>query len=294
MWNWIYLFHIPLFAFVSGRFSHDYNNIKFWYKIAHLFETYLFFQLLFSIDLLIDGKLGGAFFTIPYLHLWYLISLIMWRLLLFYTPKHILVNRLKIVIISFSISLLSGYIPISMQFSFQRTLTFLPFFVLGYYSIEYDFQKYLNRIPYMFAMCILFTPLFIMRFWGIHIPGPVLWGAVPYWNGDWIQFQYTIIDFTWRLFFLLSAIILGAMFIRIVPKSSNIGRWGRATLFVFVYHMFFINILNDLINRDCIISTSFLLFLYAVTVIFVLLFLSRSKILKMGLNPISSIISAFR
>lgn len=293
MWKWIYLFHIPLFVFVSGRFSHTSDNIRFWNKIVHLFETYLFFQLLFSIDLLIDGNLGGAFLTTPYLHLWYLLSLIMWRLLLFYTPKYILVNRLRIVIISFFISLLAGYIPIGMQFSLQRTLTFLPFFVLGYYSVEFDFLKYLNRIPYMLAMGILFAPFLIMYLGVIHIPGPVLWGAVPYWSGDRIQFQYTIIDLTWRLFFLLSAIILSIMFIRIVPKSSNIGRWGRTTLFVFVYHMFLINILNDLINRNCILSTNTLLFLYAVAIILVLLFLSRSKIINMSLNPISSIISVF-
>lgn len=138
-YEWIFSFHMPLFVFISGYFTKTGNNEKFVQGILKLGETYVVFTLIHvSISLFILGK-GVNFINVllvPRWTLWYLLSLIWWRLILYITPFSIRNNHLLLVVISVVLCLVMGWVPIGPIFSFHRTFSFLPFFVLGYVAAQ--------------------------------------------------------------------------------------------------------------------------------------------------------------
>ena len=77
-----------------------------------------------------------------------------------YPPPCWLYYKKKYVIISaFLISIIGGFVPIGHPFEFQRTLVFLPFFVLGYYSKDINITEIINKIPLLVAIaffCVVF------------------------------------------------------------------------------------------------------------------------------------------
>lgn len=83
IFNFIYLFHMPLFVFVSGRFSQMRDKTKYRKSFLRLLETLIIFQLA-AIFLFGDFSLG--WFAGPWFHLWYLLSLIFWRLVIYIYP----------------------------------------------------------------------------------------------------------------------------------------------------------------------------------------------------------------
>ena len=76
LWNWICLFTMPLFVFISGYFSRKKDN-DFWPSIWKLLEPLIIFHiigLLFYVDSLSIRKILSPWFA-----LWYLLSLIYWK-----------------------------------------------------------------------------------------------------------------------------------------------------------------------------------------------------------------------
>ena len=45
MWNWIYIFHMPLFVFISGYFSRKKDMIEFWISICKIIEPLIIFHI---------------------------------------------------------------------------------------------------------------------------------------------------------------------------------------------------------------------------------------------------------
>lgn len=73
LYNTIYSFHMPLFIFISGYFSRKYDdNSLFYRKILGLVETYLTFQLVFSIPSILSGNIWTVIVR-PWWVLWYLL-----------------------------------------------------------------------------------------------------------------------------------------------------------------------------------------------------------------------------
>ena len=149
LYSCIYLFHMPLFIFISGFFSkRDEDKMQFWKNELRLTETLLIFHvasILFKV--LVYGK-GIALndIVIPGFGSWYLLSLIYWRAILQLTP-HSIVNSKWIVPICIAISLIGGFVPMGGAFSIQRTFTFLPFFILGYLTKERNWMEKIRISP---------------------------------------------------------------------------------------------------------------------------------------------------
>lgn len=138
MWQYriIYSVHIPLFAFVSGVFLKEKRVCFAQFKKALLYYT--FFQLLsMTVIKIVQGTVAP--FTIPYWHLWYLLSLSCWALLclaLETTEKYLQGYRKKaiLIIISIGIACIVGNIEgINRTFSLSRTIAFLPYVLMGKY-----------------------------------------------------------------------------------------------------------------------------------------------------------------
>ena len=156
VFNYIYLFHMPLFILISGYFSKktDFNTFK--KKILSLLEIYAVVQALYIISsIILQGKSYGlSILYIPNAAAWYLLSLICWRIILQAIPtKHLLSKYL--LYLSLLICILSGYLPINNnELSILRTFTFLPFFFYGY-AIKNKIVQIDNKFPLWISYCML-------------------------------------------------------------------------------------------------------------------------------------------
>ena len=56
MYNFIYSFHMPLFVFISGRFSHIRDVDKYKRGLLRILETYIVFQLIRSFMPILYGR----------------------------------------------------------------------------------------------------------------------------------------------------------------------------------------------------------------------------------------------
>ncbi len=140
----IYLFHMPVFVFVSGYFSKNVDKSRS-KAFRNFFVPYLIFNTIWGLVSL--PYVGSFSILTPGWSLWYLMSMFFWRISL----KDIVRVR-YILPISFVIGTIVG---LSSEFdnvlSLSRTLFFLPFFLAGYYTTEAKLlnlrdKRYLGKI----------------------------------------------------------------------------------------------------------------------------------------------------
>ncbi len=298
IYNLIYFFHMPLFIFISGRFSHIRDIKKYKRGIIRLAETYVVFQILRTIASVLfeNAELSWDCLIIPNWILWYIQVLIFWRLMVCFAylrlgQSWIQLHCRKIVVASFGISLLAGFIPIGEEFSIQRTLSFLPFFVMGYYSVDFDIRKTINRIPVVVPIVVFIVSFGIL--YKLHLNlDYVHHCSFPYWAED--NFQ-TMLRLGLRCLFFVIAIILSSLVMRLVPSSPLLAGWGSATMFIYIYHSFALReVLFPLIVSSAIMQHPLILIIHAVYITAILLMLSYSKYLNILINPISYFFSKKR
>lgn len=126
----IYSFHMPLFAFISGRFSHGgaLTSREARGILTHIVLPLVIFQCVWT--LFAWWRLGvlQIDFVTPRWILWFLLSLALWRLTL---PLFALMRHPFLV--SVMVACIAGYSPgVGTIAATSRTLVFLPFFVAGW------------------------------------------------------------------------------------------------------------------------------------------------------------------
>lgn len=130
MYNFIYLFHMPLFVFVSGRFSVMKERTAYRNGIVRLLETVLLAQIVW-VPMVLGLKVetsSAKLILSPYWMYWYLLSLALWRMLIYLLPGRLLERPGLMLTASVAVSLVGGFVPVGHEFSLQRTLALLPFF----------------------------------------------------------------------------------------------------------------------------------------------------------------------
>ncbi|UGB37355.1 acyltransferase family protein [Frateuria soli] len=131
MYRFLYLFHMPAFAFLSGAVARTEVDLKLLKRIAfQLLLPYLLFQALYALAAQAPGwpDAGPTGVTTPYWLLWYLPSLAAWRLLLplFMRLRHPL-------LLACLFALMAGWADdVGYRMSLSRTASFFPFFLIGH------------------------------------------------------------------------------------------------------------------------------------------------------------------
>jgi fucose 4-O-acetylase-like acetyltransferase len=233
----IYSFHMPMFVFISGMLSTKICSAEIFKKnIASLIVPLIIFQALYEI---LDFSQTGHFSNYtknfqPYWILWYLFSLFFWRIGLF-----IFDNLRFSFLLSIFIALIAGYIPETGYYlGISRTLTFFPIFFLGNILT----QNFLSRLDFKlnkFLFSIVLISAFLF-FYFYNIDSRWLMGSLSYkslGHNELYACFYRIINY-------LASIIIGFSFIGILPRKNILYSFGQNSMFVFLWHVFIIKVLN--------------------------------------------------
>ena len=286
--NFIYLFHMPLFIFLSGMFAHIKDRRKYMKSIIMLIETYLIFHLLhYLVPLPYYRPLTLLNYIIyPTWTMWYLLSLASWRLIV-YAIGETTMRKKKVLFITFSIiiSILGGFVPVGPHLSLQRTMCFLPFFVCGFYCNMSDMRYAISRIPIVLAMTICVCATVGLYFFVKINLGYIVLGSSNYYVND-----NPIISLILRLLFFVCTIILSVSVARLVPTNKYLADIGRHTLFIYIVHSF-VAVVILLIMRSYPFMGSTLSILLLSTITTIGLYILAKTKINLILNPISNLYS---
>lgn len=134
----IYLFHMPLFAFLSGLHLNRPESCK--RQCLAALKLYLPSQLAVTAVKYLFG-LTPCFLSelaIPFWHLWYLLSLCLWSLLLLCCHRLVHLPSFKLLLpgVSLLIALTCGTLPFGRWMSLSRTFCFFSYVLMGAFLPE--------------------------------------------------------------------------------------------------------------------------------------------------------------
>ncbi|MFM9279181.1 acyltransferase family protein [Paenibacillus jiagnxiensis] len=237
-YTWIFMFHMPLFVWVTGYFARPSLKGETGVKVLlQIMVQYIIFQTLYSL-------LDAAFFHVqgvhhsffaPYLLLWFLASHFCWRLLL------LAMRRLSPpvqVAISIVLGTLAGYIPFEGTWlSISRTFVFLPFFVLGFHI---TYEKISSLLAPRFRTAAIAGSLLLLAaaVWtSAHLQTGWLYGSMTYAELGHVEWFAGL----FRIGTYLLQLAASAAFLGFVPFAAGwLSRLGSRTLYVFLLHGFII------------------------------------------------------
>lgn len=225
IWKWIYLFHMPLFVFLSGYFSRKKPFREYLSSCGRLLEALLLCQIILLYHLHLNHKhIGITEILTPQWILWYFLSLTYWRTLIQFVPQKVLDKSRLLIPLTFIIALGAGFLPLDRFLSLQRSLAFLPFFYLGYYMRGRQLCFGTKRMKilcsvFLVATCVI--PIFFANYLGD------LYLAQPYKN---------ISGLYGRLLVFSLAIPMSVAFITVCPNSLFLAQEGKKTLSYLVFH----------------------------------------------------------
>lgn len=294
VYSFIYLFHMPFFAFISGYFSKRLTIRKLTKSSLLLLESFIILQTGFLLLRNHELPDWNSVFT-PWYAPWYLMSLIWWRWIAFCCMK---INRPALCMtIAILISVFSGFLygtiaPTSFL-SMARTWVFLPFFIGGLYLTKRHIQmiREFNHIPFLITILLIAVSLYFLN--GIEL------NAIEYGNGfHWkdIPAADSMALFTIRLYFLGSAALLTLSFLNLTPALKFCAGFGSNTMFFFSYHIFLLIFLNYYVRRWLHITHPdwWYPLLSVIITVFILNLCSGFKVFYKLLNPVSSVITFLR
>lgn len=256
----IYVFHMPVFLFISGYFSKRHNTKR----ILSLLLTYILWQeLLYPLCLsLITNKSFEDIYRpiyYPQASYWYILALIIWRALIPY------LNKIKhIVPISILVSLAFGFLKLDFDlkyFTLGRLFVFFPFFLLGYKCSKEtilkwrkDKRKILNTLIFIAIISVTTILIHSIKKYGVNVerPNRILMPHYYYYE----CYENIGISFAMKVVLLIVQLISIPLMIKIVSnKPSFLSNIGRYSIFIYLFHMVLvngvkINYLNDLTFKD--------------------------------------------
>lgn len=286
----IYSFHMPLFILLSGYFFNPMQeDTKFWRSTLKLLESLIVFWIIgLFVYPIPEDSLNISMLLTPRWSLWYILSLLFWRLSSYYLAKRgINITSSRSIIISFLISIAAGLIPISLALSFQRTLVFFPFFLIGMRLKSSSFSLKQIRI-WIFAVPVLAAVLYMI----VKYQGGILYHVCYTFFGN--RPYSTYLDAISRGLGLTLGLILSLFIFKIFPRVPILDIIGTLTLPIYLLHIYGLKIFNLLIDHNILPSTTIYLMLYALLIIAIAATIGSRPFSRYILNPISSIARNFR
>lgn len=233
--DYIYMFHMPAFIFISGFFGKN--------ERSHCFESIIKLIFLYFIFNSIMGFIYGfASLLQPMYSFWYLLALIAWRL-----TAHRIAKFKEIKLILFILALFAGFYPsIDNSFSAARIIVFYPFYMSGYLlsaekSDELCKKKYTKKLL-AGSLCLIGAA--VLMYIGYHFFN---------YSDDALQmaaYADPIDSFGRIVLFMIAFLAIYAL--RCLIPQSNIPfitMIGRNSLWIFIFHRPFTLLISDHIKN---------------------------------------------
>ena len=230
----IYLFHMPVFIFISGYFSKNLEKARS-NAVRTFLIPYLLLNLILSVILLAMGKIQEIMILNPGWTLWYLYCMFIWRLLL---PD--LVKVRHILLLSFIVGIFSGLLTeFGTYMAMARTLGFLPYFLAGYFTTPQRIKK-IRRLPLRKTVSgvIVALGLGAAAFWLKYDLSPeLLWKDRSYAANPLLWYENigsNILLYALGFAFVFAFIVLAE------PRPHFFSLWGQKTLSIYLLHIYLI------------------------------------------------------
>lgn len=232
----IYSFHMPIFIFVTGLFSKkavDEKNIK---KVLPYLTCFFATTLILFITRALLGWAPVFELFSPSGISWYLMSMFFMFLITMlikdYKPQYIFV-------LSLIIGVMCGFVQTENPdfFTWMRTLTFYPFFCLGYISDREKIEKATNKISIKITAVIFFVSIYLLIYFY-----PKQANKISRLNTARHTFSELgrFAPYGWELRLLTYAISFAAIFllISLIPRKKIKGftSLGERTLGIYMFH----------------------------------------------------------
>jgi fucose 4-O-acetylase-like acetyltransferase len=238
VWVFIYAFHMPMFALISGMFSQASLSEKQSSRLAtNIVIPLVAFELLYEgLELLTTGKPSsylGQF--APYWLLWYLLSLLCWRLML------TLFSRIRLPLtIAVAVSLVASFSDDTGYYlGISRTLTFFPFFLLGW-KFGPQLLSLSGRKMALGCGAVLLAAM-VAAFQLDQLDHRWLYGSYSLPRLDMANLDGLLYQL---LLYGVSALV-GLAFLNLVPRRDiGIARLGQHSMYAYLWHGFAILLLS--------------------------------------------------
>jgi fucose 4-O-acetylase-like acetyltransferase len=242
LYLFIYAFHIPAFALISGYFSKASppSTRQMLKIITDIVIPYVIFQSIWTlVQYLVEG-VHSLDFAQPHWTLWFLLALAAFRIAL---PYLVLLRWPLLWAVLLSVAI--GYSPgVDSTFSLARTIGILPFFVLGWQLRQWHLADWWMRLRWQ-VWPVRAAALAVFAAWLTVVIVEI--GPFRDLSVHWFFYDdsYSGLDAqVWwagfvRLGLIVLAVILCAAFFALIPRRQTIFTiFGQATLYVYLLHSF--------------------------------------------------------
>lgn len=275
---YIYIFHMPLFIFISGVFAKstikengklDVSKIFYYLLLGMLFSYSLTLidKFIFSAD--IDLRSVNPFVTsdIP----WYLIALGVYASL---TPFFSRFKPLFAIIASIVFSTFFNYFSIPNIFCLQKCIIDLPFFLMGFYFSTHQISNFVDTLKGKKLIFISLAVLTVIPLLALIIKpsaGDLVYFYTTAYAGDYrtifelssMNSHYSfglaiVLRLTWYFF----AIAMSLFLMLVTPKNKLhfATQIGKNSLSVYIYHAYVARFLIFSGLQACVFPESQVLF----------------------------------
>lgn len=276
IFNFIYMFHMGAFVFVSGYFSKSENSSSF-NSLLNYIIAYVILQSGFIFWQFPNINSGSLFE--PLYSAWYILALVIWRIS---TPY---LSKIKYILpILYVASLFSIFNPnINMQFGIIKIIAFYPFFMLGFLFKKEHLDKIIN-ISKVKKVIIALIAIFFAIIIGIFSFKVFNTGYM-----DLIPTIYKLSDTNMNNFYSRICIylvgifaIISMLFLSIEKKLPIITKMGENSFVIYLLH------------RPIVLAMSGSLLMYGgYSQFFIALFFSLTLCIITGSDRISHLLKSF-
>lgn len=227
--KYIYLFHMPLFAFITGYFTKNLDKAR-ENAVGKCLTPYLVFQGIYVIMANVMIKLGLAAFNsnvfnssiiVPSSAFYYLLAVFFWKMF----AKDIMKLRCPLIISILLGEVISLTQMDELHIGYGAVFSLLPFFVMGVLC-DSEFIKKIRNIPKVVAVIILMLGILP----AIYLPYAI----------HSVRMTYSSVGFgnlegmAYRLLYYVIAMLMGMALICLMSEKKNIfTNIGKSSILVY-------------------------------------------------------------
>lgn len=237
IYNFIYSFHMPAFAFISGYLSKGNGEVNVDKLIKSLLIPFIVFSIIYEIPYIVEtGAISWYIQGLsPNRILWYLVSLFSWRLI---TP-FVMRFRMPMLII-LAIAILSPCVPYNGYiFSIGRTIVFFPFYLLGV-MLFLDKGKASPFIDKVSGVVAFYASVIVMLVLAYIMQREFFYGSVSYAGFNYSD--YFGVAMRVAVYASVSVFIIRIFYSGF--ENKMLARFGQYSLYIYLIHGVFIKYLS--------------------------------------------------